>query len=100
MFEITPDIVLMVVLAAMSLVFDYLPGVAQRFDALAVEHKRIITVGLAVVLGAASFAAQCYGLFQTNLVCDVKSGWDLFYGIVLAVAVMYGFHKATKPLKN
>lgn len=96
-FEINPEVVLVVVTAALSLFFDYFPGVAKAFDALAVEYKRLITVGLAILVGVASFAGQCYGWFSTNLVCDVTGAWELFYGVILAVAVMYGFHKATKP---
>lgn len=96
-FEISPDVLLVVVLAGLSLFFDYFPGVSKSFDALPVEKKRLVTVGLAVVLAIAAFAGQCLGLFATNLVCSVKDGWDLFYGVILAVAVMYGFHKATKP---
>lgn len=96
-FEISPDILLVVVLAGLSLFFDYFPGVSKSFDELPVEKKRLVTVGLAILLAVAAFAGQCFDLFATNLACDVKSGWDLLYGVVLAVAVMYGFHKATKP---
>lgn len=99
-FQVTPDLVLVVVMAALSLFFDYFPGVSKAFDGLAVESKRLITVGLAILVGIASFLGQCFGYFSTNLVCDVTGGWELFYGIVLAVAVMYGFHKATKPSKE
>lgn len=96
-FEISPDILLVVVLAGLSLFFDYFPGVSKSFDALPVEKKRLVTVGLSIALALAAFAGQCFGLFSTNLFCDLKSAWDLLYGVVFAVAVMYGFHKATKP---
>lgn len=96
-FEINPDVLLVVVLAALSLFFDYFPGVSQKFDALDTPTKRLITAGLAAFLGVAAFVGQCFSLFSTNLVCDVKSAWDLLYGVIFAVAVMYGFHKSTKP---
>lgn len=99
-FEVTPDIVLVVVVAALSLYFDYFPGVSKAFDGLSIEHKRLITVGLAILVGIVSFLGQCFGYFSTNLVCDFTGAWELFYGIVLAVAVIYGFHKATKPQKE
>ena len=99
-FEVTPDIVLVVVVAALSLYFDYFPGVSKKFDGLSTEYKRLITVGLAILGGVASFLGECLGYFSTNLVCDFTGAWELFYGIVLAVAVMYGFHKATKPQKE
>ena len=95
--EVNPEFVIVVIVAALSLLFDYFPGLAARFDELKTESKRLITVGLAALTGMAVFFAQCYGLVETNLTCTPLAAWDLFYGIVLAVAVMYGFHKATKP---
>jgi flavin reductase (DIM6/NTAB) family NADH-FMN oxidoreductase RutF len=97
MLEVTPEVAIAVVVAALALFFDYFPGVASKFDALSVETKRLITVGLSVIVGAAAFAGQCFGWFETNLTCSLAGSWDLFYGIVLAVAINYGFHKATKP---
>ena len=94
--EISPEVVISVVVAALALFFDYFPGVASKFDALDTDKKRLITVGLAVIVGASAFAGECLGWYETNLVCTLQGGWDLLYNIVLAVAVMYGFHKATK----
>ena len=91
------NFILAVVVAAFSLFFDYFPGVSQQFEQLSTELKRLITVGVAVLTAVAIFIGQCYGWFQTNLVCSPVSAWELLYGVVIAVAVMYGFHRATKP---
>lgn len=98
-FAISPDVLLGLVVAALALFFDYFPGVSKKFDEASIETKRLLTVGLAVLAAVVVFAGQCYGYFATNLTCTVKDGWDLLYGIVISVAVMYGFHKATKPSK-
>jgi hypothetical protein len=100
MLEINPEILIGVVVAALALFFDYFPGVAGKFDSLSNENKRLITVGLAILVAAVVFAGQCNGWFQTSIVCTPISAWNLFYGIVVAVAVMYGFHKATKPTSS
>lgn len=99
MFElnVTPEALLAFIVATLSLVFDYLPGLAEKFDALDVSKKRIIMVGLSVLAAVVVFWGQCTGWVVSNLVCDLKSAVDLIYGIVLAVAINYGFHKATKP---
>lgn len=98
-FTISPDVLIGLVVAALALFFDYFPGVASKFDASTTETKRLLTVGLAVLVAVLVFAGQCYGYFSTNLTCTVTSAWELLYGVVLSVAVMYGFHAATKPNK-
>lgn len=98
-FDVSPDILIAVVVAGLALFFDYFPGVAEKFDKQPVKTKRLITVSLAILVGAVTFAGQCYGFLATNLSCTPKSLWDLVYGTILAVAIMYGFHKATKPIK-
>lgn len=95
--SVTPDTVIAVVVSALALFFDYFPGLSDKFDVLPLEQKRLITVSLAVLIGAAGFIGSCLGWFSSDLFCTVQSGWDFAYKIVLAVAVMYGFHKATKP---
>jgi hypothetical protein len=96
-FHIDPTVLLIAISGAMALFFDYFPGIAKKYDALSVENKRLIAVGTAMALGALAFVGQCYGWFLTNLACTPVSAVNLTYNIVIAVAVSYGFHKATKP---
>jgi len=98
-FTISPDVLIGLVVAALALFFDYFPGVAVNFEAQPTKTKRLITVGLAVIVGVLAFVGECYGFFVTNLACSVADIWDLLYGVILAVAVNYGFHAATKPIK-
>lgn len=96
-FDITPEVAIALVTSALSLFFDYFPGVAGKFDALEVSMKRLVTVGLAVLVGIGAFIGGCQGWLVTNLACTVQDAGNLLYGIILAVAVMYGFHAQTKP---
>jgi len=98
-FTVTPEVLIALVVAGFALFFDYFPYVAQKFDAAKKETKRLITVTIAILVGVVVFAGQCYGFFVTNLSCTVASLWDLLYGVILAVAIMYGFHAGTKPVK-
>lgn len=96
-FTLTPDSVIGLLSAGMALFFDYFPKVSVAFDALADDQKKLIVLGGSVVIAGAVFAGQCYGFLITSLVCSAPSIVNLLYGVVLSVAVAYGFHKATKP---
>ena len=94
---VNPDWALALYVAIASLLFDYFPGLAVTFDAMKVEVKRLITLGAAAVIVLGAFAGTCLGWWVTNLTCDVTSITKLLIDLVLAVAVMYGFHAGTKP---
>jgi len=96
-FQITPDWALAVYVAIASLLFDYFPWLAAWFDALTVEKKRLITLAAAVVIVLGAFAGSCLGWWITNLTCEFTSIARVILDLILAVAVMYGFHQGTKP---
>jgi hypothetical protein len=96
-FEITPDWALALYVAITSLIFDYFPGLAAWFDLLAVEKKRLITLASVIVITAVAITGSCLGWWLTNLVCNTASIIRILIDLIMAVAVMYGFHKATKP---
>lgn len=95
--ELTPDAVIAIVVMALSLIFDYFPLLSQKFDALEESKKQLITVLLSIAVGVLGFVGGCRGWFSTGVACTVQDGGTLAYNIILAVAGMYGFHKATKP---
>ena len=92
-----PIELLALVSAGLALLFDYAPVLAQKFDALPKARKQLIMLGLTSATGALVFAGQCYGVFNAQLVCGADDALRLSYGIILAVAVNFGFHQATKP---
>lgn len=99
-FEVTPEFLLVLIAGILAFVFDYFPGVAKWFDALEESQKKLLTAGLVVTAAIAVFAGQCFGLFATNMVCDVRGFFDLLSVIFLALTVNYGVHKATKPSED
>lgn len=97
-FEVSPEVVIGVVMAGLSLLFDYAPKIALWFDSLAESTKKLVVLGLASAVAAVVTIGQCYvGWFNTTLECSTWSIASLLYNIVIAVATMYGFHKSTKP---
>lgn len=96
-FDVTPELLLILVAGALALIFDYFPGVAKWFDGLSVEAKRGVNALGVVGFAAILFAGQCFGIFVTNLICSVAGSLDLFYIIFLSVTVNQGVHLALRP---
>lgn len=96
-FDVSAVAILAVLASAMALVFDYLPGLASLFDTLAPDKKKLIMLGMSVLLGGGAFLGSCVGWFSTNLMCNVASAWTLALDILVTVSASYAFHMATKP---
>jgi len=96
-FDVSPVALLAAVAAVQSLFFDYFPGVAKKFEALDMAHKKQLTLILGVVFGVAAFVGSCYGWFTTNIACEPQSIIALVGNIAISVSVGYAFHTTTKP---
>jgi hypothetical protein len=96
-FDVTPQTVLVLIGGFLALAFDYLPGLATWFDGLTVTNKRFVMLGLVVLAAVVLYIGTCQAWFQTTLTCEPRSLVNLLYGLVLAIAANFGFHKATKP---
>lgn len=97
MMHIDSGMILVIAAGAMSLFFDYFPGFAAKFDALKTEQKRLITVGLGILVAVVLTGLQVAGIIQSDIQLNLAALANLAYNIVLAVAVQFGFHRATKP---
>jgi len=96
-FNVDPALLLALVAGGLALAFDYLPKLAEWFNALTDSQKRLLNVGLVFGVTAALFAGDCFALFITNLVCDAKGGFDAIYMAFLAITINQGVHAALKP---
>lgn len=96
--NLSPQEVIVIALAAISLLLDYAPGLKEKFDKSSQYTKKVITLVVSIGLTALFFVGQCLGWFVTNLICSPYTILDFIYSVVIAVAVMYGFHKASKPV--
>lgn len=99
-FTVDPAFLLALIAGGLALAFDYFPKLATWFDGLATETKRLLNVGLVAGAAVVIFAGDCFGLFATNLVCDVKGGLDLLYMVFLAVTINQGVHRGLRPTSS
>lgn len=95
--DITPEKIVAVLVSLLAVAFDYAPGLRTWFDALETGPKRLLTAGLSALIAVVIFIGQCYGILLTNITCTPKDAVSLIYGIILAVLVNYGIHRATRP---
>ena len=72
----------------LSLVFSYVPGLNAKFAALGPEVKRLIMLGLLVVVAVGAFGLACTGYganFNIATVCDVQGALGLGGSLLLAI---------------
>lgn len=85
-FVFTPELLAGIVAAIISLAFSYIPGLSEKFAALAGEYKRLIMAGLMVVVAGAVYAGSCLNLLSIGVACD-KPGVLQLISIVLAALI-------------
>ena len=85
-FVITPELLAGIVAAIISLMFSYIPGLSEKFAALAGEYKRLIMAGLMVLVAVVIYAGSCFGLLSIGIACD-QPGVLQLVSIVLAALI-------------
>lgn len=74
--------------ALLSLIFSYVPGLNSAFAGLATEIKRLIMLGLLVLVAGAVYGLACLGYaegFGILVVCDQAGALALVQALVLAI---------------
>lgn len=74
--------------ALLSLAFSYIPGLAPKFDALDPTVKRLIMLGLLVVVAGVSYGLSCLGwgaAWGINIPCDQAGLQALISQLVIAI---------------
>ncbi len=66
----TPELLSGIVGILISLALSYIPGLRQRWDALAGDTKRAIIGALLVVTALAVYGLSCAGWVNVGLTCD------------------------------
>lgn len=70
----------------LSLGFSYLPGLKERFAALAPSHKRMVLLALLAVTAGAIFALSCLRPgWLPGTSCSEAGAWELARIFVVAV---------------
>lgn len=82
----TPETLALVAGIILSLVFSYIPGLNTKFAGLSSEVKRLIMLGLCILVGAGAFGLTCAGfgdVIGAQLACTKQSLVTLFQSIAL-----------------
>jgi len=97
---ITPDWLIYVLSAVLSLFMSYIPKLRVWYAALETEAKRLFMAGVVLLIAVGVFVLSCYGFFQTNLACTVNGGANLVMIYFLALATNQGVYKVSPQLED
>lgn len=82
----TPEILMSLLGAAMSLIFSYVPWLNEKFASLPADVKRLIMAGLLLVTAAVVYLGQCWlHLWAYDITCDRAGILHLLYIYLLAL---------------
>ena len=94
---LTPESLTVLLSGLLAILFDWLPGLATRFDSLSKLKKQQVMIVLLSLVVALVFAGSCRGLFETGLICSPESLPQLLEYILTAAGVNQAVHLLTKP---
>jgi len=93
---ITPEIIVGVAAGLLAVLFEYLPGMAPWYDKLSAEYKRLLMLGLLVLVAAGVFGLDCGGLLDTSVSCDSAGALQLLWLVGIAIGINQGVHLISK----
>lgn len=97
----TPEILIALLGAALSLLFSYVPWLNVWFAALPADTKRIIMAGLLLVTAVIVYVGQCYlGLWQYDVTCDKAGMLKLAEIYLLALMANQGAYLLSPQTKG
>lgn len=89
-FDLTPDSIVVVLGAIVSLIFTYFPKLNTWFAGLEADIKSLIMILLMVVIEGAVFVLSCIlGVITSNIAC-ASGFWNILFnmGVTLVLAIM------------
>jgi len=84
----------------LALLFEYVPGFTNLYQPLSPQYKKLIMLGLLVLVAAVSMALSCYSPYAMGIACNQESAWELGFAVIIAAAAgigtNQGLHSLTK----
>lgn len=83
----------------LSLLFSYVPGMRDWFDALEGTYKRLLMLALLALVSIGIFVLGCAGVVQ-GIPCTQDGGWQLvqlFIAAAIANQTAYSFAPKPEP---
>jgi len=68
----------------LSLLFSYVPGLNTWYAKLASEYKRLLMLGLLLVVALGVYGVSCLGWFATGVTCDKAGALALLQAFAMA----------------
>jgi hypothetical protein len=84
-FQVSPEILVAICGALLSILFSYIPGLSTAFAALSTEAKRLIMAGILLVTAVVIFILNCYSILQAGVVCNQAGAVQLVWYLILAI---------------
>lgn len=80
----------------LSLLFEYIPGFHQWYNALSNEWKKLIMLGVVTATSLGIFGLSCIDsslVLQTGITCDSHGAWALVASWIAAITANQGVHR-------
>jgi Flp pilus assembly pilin Flp len=95
--NVTPEFLSYLAAGLLSILFDWLPGLAAWFDGVSELKKKQIIAALLLVIVLALYGGICSQIFSTAYTCDKAGFASLFEVLLISVGINQGIHALTKP---
>lgn len=95
------NLLMVVAGAILSLLFGYVPGLREWFEAQTPVRKAQVMAGLLLAAALAVFLGACYTPWQWGVTCDQAGFWqlvELFFAALVANQAVYLI--AVKPTRT
>ena len=86
------ELIIYLASAALSLAFEYFPGLEGWYNRLADKYQQLIMLGLLVLAVGVAYTASCLGL-DSRYVCDQDGLWLAVKDLLSAIAINQGVFK-------
>jgi hypothetical protein len=89
--------------AILSLCFSYIPGLSERFDALIPTQKRLIMLGMLILVAMAVYGLACFGWGQDwgiFLTCNRAELSELIKQLIIAVVANQGIYAISPRVRS
>lgn len=81
-----------------SLAFSYVPGLSTKYDALDGTRKRLVMLGVLLVVAVGAFGASCAGIAQ-YAACDMAGAKTMLDAFIAAAVANQATHMLTPNTK-
>jgi len=98
--SMSADWLVATVAAILALLFDYLPGLSGWFDKQDEGKKKLLMVGMLLVVAFGVFGLSCFNLIDIAIACTWGGAGKIAGYWLVAVIANQSTHALTKPTER